>query len=300
MRFILFILAFLAFHDVLLCNPPDSLTGSSKRLKRYHVNYWVTGSIIGVGMAGDLLAIPRLKNKPLVSDEELVFINTEDQRSLINPVDRLALDLQPSERDVYQKISDYGQIAIFLLPGLLIADKEIRKDWYDILLMYVEGHTVTFTFYNYSFLGPTFHNRYRPLTYYAELPLDDRRNGGNRNSFFSGHASSCSYSTFFMAKVYCDYHPELRGKKYLLYLAASVPPLVIAYARVKALAHFPSDVAVGFALGAIIGIVLPELHKTKLGKSLSLGMYEAPEGTGVTVCWKLGHRNPAITADKSR
>jgi membrane-associated phospholipid phosphatase len=122
-------------------------------------------------------------------------------------------------------------------------------------------------------------------------------NNNSRNSFFSGHVGSCAYSTFFMAKVYSDYHPELGAKKYLLYLAASVPPLVIGYARVRSLAHFPSDVAVGFGLGAVIGIVVPELHKNRKFKDFSLGMFSSPDGMGVSVGWNLqGKQN--LTAQK--
>jgi membrane-associated phospholipid phosphatase len=270
--------------------PADSLKKANKRQKRYHVNYWVTGSIIGVGMVGDFFAISRLKNKEIIPEEELAFLNSDQQRNLMNSFDRWVLNLNTSDRDLWIKISDYGQTAIFLLPSLLMIDKNMRKDWYDLLLMYVEGHTVAFTFYNYSFAGPTFQNRYRPIAYYPEFPVEVRRNGGNRNSFFSGHVGSCTFSTFFMAKVYCDYHPDLGAKKYLLYLAASVPPLVIGYARVKALAHFPSDVAVGFALGAIIGIVLPELHKNRKFKDFSLGMFDTPEATGVSVKWKFANQ----------
>ncbi len=291
MKYLLYLLVFLIFQETGICAPADSVSTSPKRLKRYHVNYWVTGSIIGVGMAGDYFAISRLKSKPKITPEELTFINSDQQRGLINPIDRWAINQKSSDRDLYTKISDYGEIGIFLLPSLLIIDKTIRKDWMDLLLMYVEGHTITFTMYNYSPLGPTFVNRYRPFVYYPEV--DDRMtNNNSRNSFFSGHTGSCAYSTFFMAKVYSDYHPELGAKKYLLYLAASVPPLVIGYARVKALAHFPSDVAVGFAVGAIIGIVLPELHKTKIGRKLSLGMYDSPECTGVTLRWKFSDTHP--------
>jgi hypothetical protein len=243
-------------------------------------------------MVGDFFAISRLKNKANLTDEELLFVNSEQQTSLMNSMDRWALKQKASDRDLWTKISDYGQTAIFLLPSLLIIDKNIRKDWYDLLLMYLEGHTITFTFYNYSPLGPTFQNRLRPVTYYPEFSDDIRKSGKNRNSFFSGHVASVTYSTFFMAKVYSDYHPELGAKKYLLYLAASIPPLFIGYARIKALAHFPSDDAVGFALGAIIGIVLPQLHKTRIARNLSLNMFDSPDGTGLTLRWKLGNPRP--------
>jgi hypothetical protein len=269
----------------------DSIVKAEKpkgKIKRYKVNYWVTGSIIGVGFVSDYFAIGRLKSKPKITSEELAFINTDQQKNLINSIDRYALNQNTSQRDLYTSISDYGEIAIFLLPSLLIIDKKIRKDWFDILLMYVEGHAIAFTFYNYSPLGPTFQNRFRPFVYYPELGDDYRMNNNNsRNSFFSGHVGSCAYSTFFMAKVYCDYHPDLGAKKFLLYLAASVPPAIIGFARVKSLAHFPSDVAVGFGLGAVIGIVIPELHKNRKFKDFSLGMFTSPEGMGLSVGWNL-------------
>jgi hypothetical protein len=298
MKNILSFLTVLIFYTTAFCQSADSTVKPKEKIKRYKVNYWVTGSIIGVGMVSDYFAISRLKSKPKITTEELAFINSDQQKNLINSIDRKALGQNISNRDLYTSISDYGEIVIFLLPSLLIIDKKIRKDWFDILLMYVEGHTITFSFYNYSPLGPTFQNRCRPFVYYPELGDDYRMNNNNsRNSFFSGHVGSCAYSTFFMAKVYCDYHPNLGAKKYLLYLAASVPPAIIGFARVKSLAHFPSDVAVGFGLGAIIGIVIPELHKNRKFKDFSLGMFTAPEGMGLSLGWNLTYNHPS-TASK--
>jgi hypothetical protein len=269
-------------------SPADSTQKVTKRVKIYRVSYPVTGSIIAVGMVSDFFAIGRLKSKPKITAEELTFVNSDQQKNLINSIDRWALNLDVSDRDLYTKVSDYGEIGIFVLPALLIIDKKMRRDWLDLLLMYVEGHAITFSFYNYSPLGPTFVNRFRPFVYYPEFTDDYRMNNNNsRNSFFSGHVGSCAYSTFFMAKVYSDYHPDLGAKKYLLYLAASVPPLIIAYARIKSLAHFPSDVAVGFGLGALIGIVVPALHKLSYSKYLSVGLSTSPGELGLSVAWKL-------------
>jgi hypothetical protein len=278
------------------CQLPDSIVkfqNASAKLaetKVYRVNYFVSGAIIAVGMAGDLFAIPRLKSKAPLTDEELVFVNSDQQKNLINSVDRWALKQKTSDRTLWKKISDDGEICIFLLPSLLMIDKNIRKDWLRLLFMYVEGHTITFTFYNYSPLGPYFQNRLRPAVYYPELSENAQKNSNNRNSFYSGHVASCAYSTFFMAKVYCDYHPNIGAAKYLLYLAASVPPLAIGYARIRSLDHFPSDVAVGFGLGALIGIVVPALHKLRCSKNISMGLATAPNSVGLSVCWKLDNR----------
>jgi hypothetical protein len=285
------------------CSTPDSVLIPVKPAKPentriYHINYFVEGSIIAVGMVGDFFAIPRLKHKASLTDEELLFANTDEQKNLFNTVDRWALEQPTSDRTLWKKISDYGEIGIFLLPSLLMIDKNVRKDWLRLLFMYVEGHTVTFTFYNYSPLGPYFMNRYRPAVYYPELGPDAQKNSNNRNSFYSGHVASCAYSTFFMVKVYCDYHPNIGSAKYLLYLAASVPPLAIGYARIRSLDHFPSDIAVGFGLGAIIGIVVPALHKYPCSKHLSLGLSTSPDEVGVSLRWKLSNQSLLTSREK--
>ena len=276
--------AFLIFTVSMLSQTTYSQSmDTAKPAKKYQVNYFVSGAIIAGGLATDYFAIDRIKNKPAITDEELSALNP----GILNSIDRWALHQNPDQYKQFAKISDYAQIPIYIvLPALLGFDKKIRKDWLDILFMYIEGHTITFTFYNYSWLGPTFQNRYRPLTYYSEINLSDRKSGNNRNSFYSGHVASVAFTSFFLAKVYCDYHPELGAAKYLLYTAALIPPLMEGYFRVKSLAHFPSDDLVGLTLGAVIGIVLPELHKIHY-KGISVGMQCSPDALGLSFCWKI-------------
>ena len=306
MKRIICLLAALTICFSAFCSSADSIAKIGDTVKKserpiktkvYHINYFVEGAIICVGMAGDIIAIPRLKNKASLSDDELAFANTDQQKNLMNSADKWSLKQPTSDRALWKKVSDDGEIGIFLLPSLLMIDKNIRKDWLHILFMYVEGHTIPFTFYNYSPLGPFFQNRYRPAVYYTGLSIADRENSNNRNSFYSGHVASCTYATFFMAKVYCDYHPEIGGWKYLLYVAASIPPLAEGYARIRSLDHFPSDVAVGFGLGAILGIVVPALHKYPCSKHLSLGLSTSPDEVGVSVRWKLSN-NHLLTSTK--
>ena len=94
-----------------------------------------------------------------------------------------------------------------------------------------------------------------------------------------------------MAKVYCNYHPGIGAKKYLLYLSASVSPLAIGYSQIRSLTYFPSDVDVGFGLGAIISIVVPDLHKNLKFKDFSLGMFTPPDGMGLSVGWNLASKS---------
>jgi membrane-associated phospholipid phosphatase len=255
---------------------------STVKMKVYHNCKPLTISIIGIGAFSDYFAIGRIKGKAEITSAELSALNP----GLLHPIDRWALNQASPNIALYSKLSDNFQIPVFMLPGLLLFNRNIRKDWFDILLMYVEGHVVTFTFYNYSWLGPTFQNKYRPVTYYTELPMGDRTTGNNRNSFYSGHVASVAYASFFTAKIYCDYHPELGGKQLLIYAAASVPPLIEGYLRVRSLAHFPSDAMVGLFLGASIGIAIPELHKIK-NQNIKLGLFSTGGASGMSLLWTI-------------
>jgi membrane-associated phospholipid phosphatase len=93
-----------------------------------------------------------------------------------------------------------------------------------------------------------------------------------------------------MAKVYSDYNPGIGDNKYLLYGAATIPPLILSYCRVKALKHFPSDLMVGIGMGALVGIIVPELHRLQ-NKSISLGLYSSSEATGIAMTWQTNFLN---------
>ena len=65
------------------------------------------------------------------------------------------------------------------------------------------------------------------------------------------------------AKIYQDYNP---GKKSVpwVWAAAAAVPAATGILRQQAGKHFWTDVVVGYAWGAAVGLLVPELHK--LGK----------------------------------
>ncbi len=263
----------------------STTTDTLVRKKIYRVNKPVVWTIIGLGALSDAAAISRIKNKPDITDGEIAALN----RGIIDGLDRWAIEQDVSSSSIvtFKNIGDYGQIPVIMLPALLALNREISKDWKDLLLIYAEGHIITFSFYNYSPLGPTFQNKFRPYVYYDQFPMEERQNGYNRSSFYSGHVATCAYSTFFMAKVFCDYHPHMKAGKYWTYAAAAIPPLLMGYCRVRSLDHFPSDNLVGLMLGGALGIIVPELHKFH-NKDISLGMITSPDGgVGLNLCWNL-------------
>ena len=271
-------------HAQLKNNPSigDSVTVTIPIQPVYRENYWITAAVIAVGLGTDAPAISRIKRKSVITDQELQDLDRTD----MNSIDKWSLHQNASQAKMYATASDYTMTALLVfLPATIIADKKVRKDWVKILAMYYESQVLTFTVYNYSFLGPTFINRYRPVSYYENLPIGDRNTGYDRSSFYSGHVASTAAASFFLAKVFCDYHPDMGlGNKILMYGAASIPPLAIGYMRVAALDHFPSDCMVGFGVGVICGVLIPELHHSK-NKNVAFGVFSSSQGTGLTMNW---------------
>jgi len=249
----------------------------------YHVNYWVTGPLLGAGLVANYFGTFHVLNKDDLSQAEIASLNKGD----INGFDKWALDLNTSNADNFAKYSDYALYATISLPVTLLLDRSIRKDWFNVFLIYLETMSLTASIYEWSFLGPSYQNRIRPQAYYEEFSYGDRNSGNNRNSFYSGHVASITASTFFMAKVYSDFHPELGDDKYFLYGAALVPPLVVGYLRIRALKHFPTDIVVGMGVGIICAIVVPELHRSK-DETLKVQLYSMPEGAGLAIKWQPG------------
>jgi membrane-associated phospholipid phosphatase len=237
--------------------PQSPAAESSSRV--YQVNRWAVGAVCGAGLFANYMGISKLLGK---QDLSLAEIQALDRRTL-NKIDVWALKQDPSRRAAYERYSDYTLWASIVLPFSLLADKKIRLNWLDMVMLFMETMSITTNIYEWSGLGPNFQNRIRPMAYYDQLSYDERKTGHNRNSFYSGNVASAAASTFFMAKVYSDSHPGLGDNKYLVYAAALVPPLVLGFFRIKALKHFPSDVFVGLVVGALCGVLIPEIYRVK-------------------------------------
>jgi hypothetical protein len=271
-RFILFILIILSFVVIFLAKPmyPQS-PEKNTTLHPYHVNYWVTGGVLIVGLAAEKTGIPWISSKSPMTSAELQALD----RNNFTTIDRWALDLDPSNMSYYVNLSDNVLTGMVFLPTLTLLDKNIRQDWLNVILLYCETAIITNTAYLYTPLVPTFQNRLRPVVYYYQLGKSEvSTRGANRNSFYSGPVATTATVSFFTAKVFCEFHSELGWEKYLVYGAATIPPLIMSYFRIRALAHFPSDLLVGFGVGALFGILIPEIHRIK-SENILLGSYSS-------------------------
>jgi membrane-associated phospholipid phosphatase len=156
------------------------------------------------------------------------------------------------------------------MPFFLFLDKKIRQDWDDVLLLYLQTQAIVGNLYSWG--SVVWVDRIRPLVYNPDVPWEERAGPRTKNAFYSGHTSMTTSASFFTAKVYCDYHPELGRKKYLIYSLAMVPSMTTAFFRYKGLKHFPTDVLTGMVVGASAGILIPHLHK-KMKSNLVLAPF---------------------------
>jgi len=147
-------------------------------------------------------------------------------------------------------------------------DKKMRKDYLRLSLLYWESMSFMGVAYSTSL---QLNNRHRPYTYGPDVPIDVRTKGGGKNSFYSGHTGLVATSTFFLASVFADYHPDSKFK-WVIFTSAGLATIFTGYLRVRAGEHFPTDVIVGGAVGMASGILVPYFHKNKLFKDENLSL----------------------------
>jgi len=227
-----------------------------KKPSVYKVNLkWEIPLAVGL-IATQSFGFSLINSKPTLTEEEIYALDAND----IWKFDRSATQQDASYRAKAHEISDMVLYSSVLLPGFLAFDKNIRKDWLDLLVLYGEAHGINTMVY---FITAGSIDRIRPFVYNPDVPKNDKLSSGTTLSFFSGHVSTAATSTFFMAKVYSDYHPKLGNKKFWLFGAALIPPAIVGYYRYRAMRHFPTDLMVGMTVGAAVGILVPHLHKIK-------------------------------------
>lgn len=179
----------------------------------------------------------------------------------------------------YQSASDILEYIAVAMPFLAFVDKRVNGHGLQIAAMYLETLAIDFAAYN---MTTGLVNRRRPLTYNLDstfnaatgemepnVPLETKQGPTVKESFFSGHTCNAATATFFGARVFTDLRPHSKLIPFVWIAAAGVPAFT-AYSRYKAGKHFPSDVFVGYFVGASIGYLVPTLHKYKYLRQASI------------------------------
>jgi len=158
-----------------------------------------------------------------------------------------------------RKASDYFWAGSHGLSLLFLTSKKTRTNFGIIGGLYgevflINGGLTTLTKYTVQ--------RSRPFVYNDIVPIEKKLTRNARTSFFSGHTSFTAANTFFIAKVFSDYHPYSKWKPLIWGLAATIPAAT-GYFRIAGGKHFPTDVITGYAIGAAVGLLVPHWHRKK-------------------------------------
>ncbi len=165
----------------------------------------------------------------------------------------------------------------FVLPAVLLTNSTARSDWGHWLIMMAEVLAINNGINGMMKYGV---GRARPFTYFDDAPLEEKQGHSGNLSFYSGHTSNASAMSFFTAKTLTDYmgKGENQGLKVGIWSMAVLYPAIVGYSRWETGRHFKSDVLVGYGAGALIGYMVPFLHKKRKKDSRSTLM---PMGNGV-------------------
>ena len=230
--------------------------------------------ITALGAGWSIYAFTKIYSKDPSTEQQILSLDKDD----INGFDRWGADVYS---DKAAQTSDFFFYGSMPLPIVLMLDKDIRQDAGKIGFLYLEAMSMTGLLYTGSVY---LFDRYRPLAYNEEVPMEERLKGGSKNSFFAGHVALVATSTFFTAKVFSDYHPDSK-LKYLFYGVAVVATSGTAYLRHMGGKHFPSDILLGTAVGTLSGLLVPGFHKNK-GDKMSLRPYSNGISHGLALKYK--------------
>ncbi len=205
-------------------------------------------AIIATGAAVGVAALLVMSNNDKLTEDGVNSLSADD----VNGFDRIAIG--PYQEDVLGDVLLYGS---FFLPLSFLAYEDTREDIGTLSLMYAEVILVNAAV-NGLVKGLTTRNR--PFVYDENSPIEEKYKLDARHSFYSGHTSMTASNSFFTARVFAEYLTNSTAKT-LIWTAAAIIPAVTGFSRINTHNHFPTDVIVGYIVGAAIGYLIPELHK---------------------------------------
>jgi hypothetical protein len=149
-------------------------------------------------------------------------------------------------------------------------------------VIYAESASITWALTNLAKLAV---RRPRPGAYRERdereeqgLPPVDATDTNSALSFFSGHAAiTAALSTTATYLAFSRSESPLRG--YLTLAGGTVVTTTVSWMRVRAGAHFPTDVIAGAMAGIGVGALVPHLHREEKVKERPVWIGSGPEGS---------------------
>ena len=216
--------------------------------KPFELSLGKEATIISAGAVVGSAAFLIMSNNSKLTEDGVNSLSPGD----VNSFDRIAVGSY--QEDVLGDVLLYGS---FFLPLTFLTYEGTREEFGTLSLMYGEVILVNAAI-NGLVKGLTARNR--PYVYDARSSIEEKYKVNARHSFYSGHTSMTASNSFFTARVFSEYLTNSTAKT-LIWFGAALIPAVTGFSRVNTHNHFPTDVIVGYIVGAAIGYLIPELHK---------------------------------------
>ena len=257
---------------LLLCFVCFSVCGQQQS-SPYQLNWEKEAIILGTGAA--LMGVGFATRNNVVPYTYAELLKLDLDRNNVLSIDRGATYTYSASA---RNVSDVLLFSSFALPLTTLASKRMRKDYFKITTLLVETMMIVD---GLTMMSKHLVKRPRPFVFNPNVDIAHKLEGNARKSFFSGHVSSTAALSFFTAKVFSDYYPDSKLKPYV-WTAAALIPATTAYLRYKGGKHYLSDVAVGYGVGALVGFLIPHLHKTKDVKLRPFQIHAGGNSVGFT------------------
>lgn len=170
----------------------------------------------------------------------------------VNPLDRPAAGLYDAS---WSSVGDVATVTTLVIPPLVVLLAEGPEHGLQDDLVLAEAALVTAALQvslSYAVQRP------RPRVYGDEAPLEDRTDTNAARSFFSGHVAETMAVS--VAALRTFQRLDRDGLGWAVLAAGASGSTFVGVARVASGAHFPTDVVIGAAAGAGMGLALPAVH----------------------------------------
>ncbi|MGN6249336.1 MAG: phosphatase PAP2 family protein [Ginsengibacter sp.] len=252
-----------------------SLQQNGNPVSPYHTSFAGDGITVAATVGTTLLGYTLIKNKHDLTMAELAT----KTKSSLPFFDRFVAGNYSARANKDSYILFDASYAI-PVAAALFSGKE-RSKFGQVMVMYLETVGITGAMYTLT-AGLVY--RSRPFVYGDKAPLEKRLDKGGQRSFYGGHVATTAATTFFTAKVFHDFNPNSKLTPYL-YTGAGALTVLMSYERMRAGYHFFSDCVLSGAIGALTGIVVPQLHKKKSFKSVSISPFYQEDAKGLSIVY---------------
>lgn len=206
--------------------------------------------LFSVGISFNALGYIQSRNTSVLKVEDIEKLDRND----LDGLDRTATYNYSLKA---KNMSDKLLLGSLVLPATIMFDPNQRNQLGEKTTLLLQTYLINA---GSTLLVKSLVRRTRPFVYNENAPLSEKLKADARMSFFSGHSSFTASSAFFTASMLTA-NGQNKDLAPVIWSSAAILPAVQGYLRWKAGKHFPTDIFIGYVIGAGLGYLIPKIHE---------------------------------------